>query len=153
MYQSFLKYADGNRSRNIEKPWPLTSNGNGFKLMCFSLPMVYLDAIWVSYKELNKKIDNRIIDSILNGDVSDLQIDFSIFIDIVKLCCKYSSHKYMRRGWSVLWQSHFPEGAQGCVSPVITEGKKNWLKGFNMIRKFAPEIVRLLYFLCISLFC
>ena len=130
--KSINKYLSTNKSRNIDEEWAFTSNGHGYKLICDNINRCYNKMAWIEHFKLNQYMYNNNISNI-NDD-----IDMAKLVPTMKLAACYVAHKYLRRGWAVLWSSSLNNNS-------INKLKSNWKKGFNILLNFVPEIVSILF--------
>lgn len=145
--KSYNKYLDENPRGNLEKDWHFTSNGDGFKMICAQLYHVTNAAGWVEHEILEAKLADNKIEDIINGhgELTDDNVDMSIFIPTMKLAAYYTAHKYLRRGWAGIWSSKITPGINGDLSPQAKEIKQNFRKGFNIQLEYIEETVCVIY--------
>lgn len=131
--KSFEKYIDSNKSANLDVEWHFTSNGFGYKLICNKINSAINTACWIEHRKLNHYMSINNVNS-----WSDI-IDMSRLIPTMKFAASYVAHKYLRRGWSILWSSTLKPNS-------MQQMKFWWRKGFYILLNFIPEVVCLFMF-------
>ena len=147
------KFLNENAQGILDKPWIWNSNGDGFKKMCDMLNYTYLEASWIAYAhaedDLKKIKPNLNINDISSSKkikanyINDDTIDWSIFLPMWKIACKYEIHRHSRRGFGIAWSSNIPKYSKGARVPILEQMIQHFRRSWEIAYQWVPELVSL----------
>ena len=135
------KYVEQNPAASLDKHFHWTSNGNYDKKICETISLAIREAAWIDYQYVESKLKYLDLQNVTCENLRNVEIDFTIFLDTLKLAVKYVAHKKMRRAYAAMWSSDIPIVAEGHLPQMMIDAKNNMRHAFCLFLNFYPEMV------------
>ena len=139
--KSATEYLNLNRSRSLDIPWNLTSNGHNYKLICNNLYCGYLTISWTAHDKLEKQLQESGVTFEELENNNNVSIDMTLFVPMVKIASQYVAHKNMRRAFSKFWSSTTDKYNGNGLPPTVEKLKYHLNKAFWNLLNFSSETV------------
>ena len=139
------KFVKQNPSASLDVNMHWTSNGNYDKRICDTISLAFHEAAWIDHAHIENQLSHLSEQDLQPENLSNVAMDFSLFLNTLKLATRYVAHKKLRRAYAGMWSSRLPVAPEGYLPVVMQDTKSNLRQGFNLYLNFYPEMVRVLH--------
>ena len=137
----FSKYIKKVSVKRVNHKWSFNATGPRYRELNDRLYYILLATGWIEYHKIENALSNVNIDSLRNGNLSNIAVNWDLFLPTLKLAVKYVTRKHMRRAYAAMLKQSIEIVDPSQVPPTIQCMLDHYRDGWDLIVTEDTEMV------------